>query len=307
MSFTGKQVHADCRDASINCDNNGPSLIQRDPSLVRFFLPTVCLMFVVGCTNEPAAKQMNTDQNTGQKNTEHNQEQTTPTRHSSTKSASNSSASDLKKKKEISVLFLGNSHSAPIPKLLAAIYAKKQPSVKTKFRTAPSFGFLAQQVKSKKTTDMIKSGNWDYVVLQAQKYSTTGKYTYPTDAAIELAEMAQAAGSKVLMYPEWSRKGVPDEYARIRKIHDGIAKETGARVAPIGECWNAAIDEYDIDGLHASDGNHASNLGSYLNACVFYSIIADDNPSLSTKDSSKVRNRLANIAWRETRESKDDK
>jgi len=286
-------------------------------------LAAICLLIVAGCFKEPVAKQMNTGQkNTGQKNTGQNNgaskntstslEQGKPAQQISSNSKSDRSTTDDAntddvKRKRIAVLFLGNSHSAPIPKLLAEIYAKKQPSIKTTFRTAPSFGFLAEQIHSKKTTDMIKSGKWDYVVLQAQKYSTTGKYSYPTDAAIELAEMAQTAGSKVLMYPEWSRKGVPDEYARIRKIHDGIAQATGAQVAPIGECWNAAIDEYGIDGLHARDGNHASNLGSYLNACVFYSIIANDNPSQSEKGTSKIRNRLAKIAWQETREMKNDK
>lgn len=209
--------------------------------------------------------------------------------------------SKTKSDESLSVLFIGNSHSAPIPLLLKQIFAHRRPELATNFRLAPGSGFLIDQMKQKSTTDAIRSGQWDYVVLQAQKYSTTGKYKYSTEGAIALAEMAKESGAKVLMYPEWSRRDVPDEYKRIRAIHDSIAEETGAVVAPIGEAWELAAKSTKCDLYHA-DGNHASELGSYLNACVFYSMFVNDCAVLSSdpaSDREKVDEQrlIAQAAW----------
>ena len=188
---------------------------------------------------------------------------------------------------EIRVLFIGNSHSAPIPRLLTGIFLRQKPETKTLIRTAPSFGFLADHAKVPQTLELIRKGNWDYVVLQAQKYSTTERYTYPTDGAMTLSKVASESGAEILMYPEWSRADVPDEYQRIKAIHDSIARKTGAKVAPIGEAWEEAIGRYEEKQLFASDGNHASEAGSYLNACVFYSMITGESPVRSGENRRK--------------------
>lgn len=196
--------------------------------------------------------------------------------------ASTASSADLR------ILFVGNSHSAPIPPLLKAIFAARQPDRKVFIRRAPGSGFLAAHADSADTRKLIRKGKWDIVVLQAQKYSTTGRYTYPTDGAITLSEIATESGASLIMYPEWSRKEKPDEYKRIRAIHDSIAKETGAKVAPVGEAWQIAINQFEQDDLYAHDGNHASRSGSYLTACVFYALIAGENPELVSDDQKQT-------------------
>lgn len=214
--------------------------------------------------------------------------------------SSGESIDDLKDA-DLRVLFIGNSHSVPLPKLLQEIYARQQPSKTTCFRKLPGMGFLVDQLRSPGTTDAIRDGEWDYVVLQAQKYSTTGTRSYPTSAAIELSAIAKEAGAKVLMYPEWSRRDVPDEYIRIRAIHDSIAEATGAVVAPIGEAWEAAaeLSSIEFETLYAFDGNHASKDGSYLNACVFYALMAGESPEESESESgdATVRVQLERVAW----------
>ena len=189
---------------------------------------------------------------------------------------------------DLRVLFIGNSHSSPIPLLLTRIFKRQQPGLKTFIRSAPSFGFLVDHANSKKTLKLIRTGNWDFVVLQAQKYSTSGKYTYPTDGALMLSKIATESGAKIVMYPEWSRQGVPEEYQRIKSIHNKIAKKTGAQVAPIGEAWETASATLDAKKLYAPDGNHASKQGSYLNACVFYSMITGESPIQAAESKSRA-------------------
>ncbi len=178
---------------------------------------------------------------------------------------------------DVSALFIGNSHSYPIPQLLTEIFERQKPDLTVLIRRAPLSGFLVNHLEGKTTAKWIEKGPWGHVILQAQKYSTSGKYEYPTDAAKTLSKLAKKMNARVIMYPEWSQRDYPDEFKRIRLIHDSIASETGAKVAPIGESWQSIAEISDNDDLFAADGNHASKLGSYLNACVFYSLITGES------------------------------
>ena len=179
-------------------------------------------------------------------------------------------------KPSVSALFLGNSHSSPIPPVLTELFAQHCPSVQVKFHKAASSGFLVEQARSDYVKKEITQSKWDYVVLQAQKYSTTGKYSYPTDGAVALAELAKKQGAKVILYPEFPREGV-DEYSRIRAIHESIAEKTGATVAPIGEAWSLAAEQVGESTLYAGDGNHASQQGSYVVASVFFRMLSPES------------------------------
>lgn len=185
--------------------------------------------------------------------------------------------------------------------MLNEIFQRQLPGKVGLAHRVSTYGFLADHVKRKSTRDLIQLGSWDFVVLQAQKYSSSGKYTYPTDAAIELARLAQAQGSKVIMYPEWARRDVPDEYARIKAIHNSIAEKTESQVAPIGEAWDRVQEAQPKLNLYAVDGNHASELGSYLNACVFFGMVTGKSPqrpaSEADTDEQQQSRHLEQAAW----------
>jgi hypothetical protein len=222
------------------------------------------------------------------------------------------SRDDETKIQSIRVLFIGNSHSAPIPALMKDLVKRLRPDQKAHFGVVRSSGFLAEQAESATTRTTIRTGKWDYVVLQAQKYSSSGKRSYPTDGAMKLSELATKAGAKLLMYPEWPRRDAGgDEYGRIKTIHLSIAEKTGAMVAPIGEAWVKAAASNPSLSLYARDGNHATQDGSYLNACVFYSLLFGESPvsetSKSPKGLFKSHKALEEAAWSAVEECKSEK
>ncbi len=207
---------------------------------------------------------------------------------------------------DISILFIGNSHSAPLPKMLANIFKAHDPKLTTCIHAAPGYGFLDDHAESESTIELLQRGPWDVVILQGQKYSTSGKYTYSYDGSFELSRVAKENGSRIIMYPEWSRREEPDEYLRIDKIHQEIADKTGAEVAPIGITWVRAAETGNKLELYAEDGNHATEFGSYLNNCVFFSMLTgkpvprwslqpDDSPLPSAKP--EQLDLLADAAW----------
>lgn len=178
---------------------------------------------------------------------------------------------------DLSILFIGNSHSAPMPEYVARIASRHRPGRRVLCSVVEAHGFLIEHMKRKKTLDAITLGPWDYVVLQAQKYSTSGRYKYGHEGAVALTKLASENGSKVVMYPEWGQHGNTTEGRRVHELHENIASLTGAMVAPVGLAWDAALDRQPDLQLHAPDGNHAGELGNHLTAAVLYArIIGED-------------------------------
>ena len=182
-------------------------------------------------------------------------------------------------KADISILFIGNSHTSShrlpriIKRLIVAGDKEKKVFVYSKIN-----GHLADHWNHGETRKAVSIEKWTYVVLQAQKYSQSGRYHYPHDAAIQFTKLAHQQGSKVIMFPEWRQRGRLDEGKRVHKLHEKIAAQTGATVAPIGLAWDRALKDHPELKLHAGDGNHCMPKGAYLTACVFYAVLTGKNP-----------------------------
>ncbi len=72
------------------------------------------------------------------------------------------------------------------------------------------------------------------------------------------------------------------------------------------EAWDAASATCERGELYASDGNHASSDGSYLNACVFYALITGESPEANSdrlEDSSSIARQLELAAWKAVKEA----
>ena len=176
----------------------------------------------------------------------------------------------------IKVLMMGNSHTTPIPELLHKIFAKARPDVRLTVEQAPGYFFLIDRINQQSTFDLLESEDWTHVVLQALKYSSTGRYTYPTTGAEVLIDKTNEIGAVPIMFPEHPREGNSWESNFLYELHSGVAVEHPACVSPIGFVWEDFMNKSDLS-LHHSDGNHATQAGSFLTAMViFQTIMADE-------------------------------
>lgn len=179
---------------------------------------------------------------------------------------------------EITVLMMGNSHSSinELPRQLDSLLrAGLGRSVAT--AEAPGWMFLDQRLADPASMQLLQSRRWSVVVLQAQKYSTTGRHRYSTREAEELVRRARGQGAWPVLFPEWPRRGVA-ETARIYDLHAGIAGAAPACVAPVGQAWDLAAQRLPGVVLHAADGNHATPAGSFLAALMLYTTITGSSP-----------------------------
>lgn len=186
------------------------------------------------------------------------------------------------------ILFIGNSHTASLnmPKTVQKMLNKRQSKQKV-FCESRIDRFLSDHLARKTTVELIEQGEWDVIVLQGQKYSTSGKYSYPIDAALELTKLANKHGAKVIMFPEWGQKENIDEAKRVHALHESIVKKSGASIAPIGLVWDAAIEQFPDWDFHAPDGNHCNALGAFLTALVFDQILSNQFPDLNKADKNR--------------------
>ncbi len=173
------------------------------------------------------------------------------------------------------LLFMGNSHSAAnhLPQLVTTLIKQDGRNKGANAFNAPGWYFLDERLDDRYSYDYLKGRKWTHVILQAQKYSTTGQYFYPTDAAITWIQRTKQQGAIPILFPEWPRKGNFEEGQRVHNLHVGIAMTEPACVAPIGLAWDLAIALDPAINLHAADGNHSNLAGALLSAFVFYQVI----------------------------------
>ena len=180
---------------------------------------------------------------------------------------------------DVTLLFMGNSHTSNhnLPGMVAAMVRAARTGRTVSATEAPGWMFLEERSVDPASLDLLDRRRWSFVVLQAQKYSTSGQFFYPIDGAVTLAQRARASGAVPVMFPEWPLRGVP-ETQRIYDLHVSIARIAPACVAPIGQAWDLALARHPAMVLYDADGNHSAPAGAFLAALVIATTITGTAP-----------------------------
>jgi hypothetical protein len=180
---------------------------------------------------------------------------------------------------DISLLFMGNSHTSfnDLTAMVADMVRAGKPGMTVSSVEAPGWMFLEERVHDADSLNLLRSQDWSFVILQAQKYSTSGQFTYSTEEAKELIRLSRVQHAVPVMFPEWPRRDVI-ETQRIYDLHVSIAQAEPACVAPIGQAWDLALARDPTLPLHAADGNHSAPAGAFLAALVLYATITGLSP-----------------------------
>jgi hypothetical protein len=201
----------------------------------------------------------------------------------------------------ITVLMMGNSHTSAnqLPQQLEALLRAGLPGKSVSVVVAPGSMFLDERLTDRQSMDLLRSFNWTAVVLQAQKYSSSGQFSYSTAEAESLVRETRSVNALPVLFPEWPRRGVP-ETETIFALHVSIARQQPACVAPVGQAWDLARTRMPALSLHASDGNHSNVAGAYLSALMLYATITGKSPrglpNLSTGVDRDMQDQLRAVA-----------
>ena len=203
------------------------------------------------------------------------------------------------------ILFIGNSYTSRnnLPRLVACLAAAAEPPHRVDFALVAAGGAsLRRHWNSGQPEELLHSQTWDYVVLQEQStlpLKNRGRYH---ENVRLFAGLIADRGAKALLYLTWSRQAAPQtQDALTRAVYD-IARESKARVVPVGPAWHAAMREMPELQLYTSDGSHPTAAGSYLAACMFHATLFDeeangDSVADTLKLDRAVAHSLQTVAW----------
>lgn len=190
------------------------------------------------------------------------------------------------------VLFIGNSFTMnyQMPKKLERIAKREGESLFTAQVTTGGKDW-AFHAKNPQTFEMIKSEPWDYVVLQALSYEPLYAEHQLKEKTLKYGEIIidsvrrHHPNAKIMLFMTWGYKdGIYIEHERtsieykemqerLQKQYNRFGELYKVAVAPVGKVWEKTRAQYPTYELYSDDDYHQNELGSFLIASTFYSMI----------------------------------
>jgi hypothetical protein len=170
------------------------------------------------------------------------------------------------------VLFIGNSltYTNDLPGTVAAMALAAGDTIQTQTVAAPNLALIDHVAGQTNAVEAIKSGHWDYVVLQ-QGPTPLPLYRDTLILATKWLQPyirdAGARSAQLMVWPSATKRATFDEVRRSSQL---AAKAVGGVFLPAGEAWRAAWSAGPRIALYGPDGFHPSELGTYLTALVVY-------------------------------------
>ncbi|NNJ54910.1 MAG: PKD domain-containing protein, partial [Bacteroidia bacterium] len=205
------------------------------------------------------------------------------------------------------ILFIGNSYTAynNLPSLVKNVAWSAGDTFLVQSHTPGGSRFLSH-AGNPQVYDLIRSENWDYVVLQGQSQEPSwpdgqvASDVFPY--AKQLCDSIRSINSCTvpLFYMTWGRKNGDAQncanwppvctykgmdsilYSNYQKMGDN----NGGEVSPVGAVWNYLRLNSPALELYSADQSHPSLKGSIAAAFTFYSAISRKDPSLITYSTS---------------------
>ncbi|NQU25321.1 MAG: SGNH/GDSL hydrolase family protein [Candidatus Nealsonbacteria bacterium] len=177
------------------------------------------------------------------------------------------------------LLFIGNSHTYynDMPAQLAFLAAAAGRTVVVDSHVEGGCT-LQQHCEQTGAIERIGSRAWDVVVLQEQSTRPLEDPQAMYRSARILHAEIEKCSAETVFYLTWAQQDRPATQDAINEAYHAIAKELGARLAPVGVAWHNAMAANAELILHAADGRHANATGSYLAACVFFAVLLGQSP-----------------------------
>jgi hypothetical protein len=176
------------------------------------------------------------------------------------------------------ILFIGNSFTARnnLPGLIADLAAARGFSIDQQLLSIGGASLRTHWNKGEAPA-AIKSGRFDYVVLQEQSTLPIKNPARMRENVLLFDGVIRGAGSKTALYMTWARKHAPENQRDIAEAYESIGREIDATVIPVGVAWQRFMHHHVSPVLHDKDQSHPTIAGSYLAACVFVRALLGQN------------------------------
>lgn len=183
--------------------------------------------------------------------------------------------------RNVRVLFIGNSYTYAddIPWITRQLAASANDgcSVETDMVAFPG-ATLRMHWEKGDVIAKLRDSKWDFVVMQEQSMVPLTNPAEMRRYARLFAHEIHLNSATPVLFVTWPRKHRPELQTRITEIYTATAKDIKALLAPVGPTWEMVLAKDSNLELFHQDGSHPSPLGSYIGACVFYSVFCKKSP-----------------------------
>lgn len=197
------------------------------------------------------------------------------------------------------VLFIGNSYTYVnnLPQLTSDLSTNTGKTLLFDSSTPGGYSYGMHSTDAN-TLAKIRQGGWDAVILQEQSQIPTIDYyrynsMYPAAEQLRDSIRTYSPCARIMTFMTWGRRFGGQQCANgycspafidfnhmqdsLMSAYVEISGIIGASCAPVGMAWRKALEDTAVV-LHATDNSHPALNGSYLAACVFYSMLWDASP-----------------------------
>lgn len=179
------------------------------------------------------------------------------------------------------MLFIGNSGTFywDIPKTVAALInaSASKWQVETEAMTSGGKTFRWHWERDE-VRERIKSGGFDYVVLQDATKGATDKPDEMREYGEKLIRAVREAGSKPLLYAYYGPlAAAPENWDRALALYTELSRAHQATLVPTLVALRDAMSERPEENYHNPDRHHSGMHGAFLFASCFYRVLTQES------------------------------
>lgn len=210
----------------------------------------------------------------------------------------------------LKVLFIGNSFTArnDLPGLVERIASAAGKGLEHRLISVGGASLRAHWNKGEASRE-IDLGDYDFVVLQEQSTLPIKNPNRMHENVRLFDRHIKSAGAKTVLYMTWARANAAATQDAITDAYTSIAEEILATVIPAGVAWQELRAKHAAPRLYDKDGSHPTLAGSYLAACVAFSVLFGISPAglnvalegISQADAQLLQAAATCHRWRGTR------
>ncbi len=214
------------------------------------------------------------------------------------------------------VLFIGNSYTyfnGGVNAVLDSLITEATPnsSFSSQVYARPAYT-LKDHFRDDSLIHIINSQEWDLVILQEQSsrpiMHSSEMYRY----AKRLNTIISKTQAKTGFFMTWGRENDSSMINELSFVYNLIGEELNAEVFPVGIAFKNVLELHPTINLYSKDGSHPSYAGTYLSACVFFSLLLKESPEgltyfpFDSSLSNETIKDLQRMAWKTVTEYRND-
>ena len=150
---------------------------------------------------------------------------------------------------------------------------------------------------------MLEVYDWDAVVMQGHSLEAVDEERRPglEAAAEKYAGLIRDEGAEPFIFMTWAYRDRPEMTPVLNSVYSALGQRLDVTVAPVGLAFAEAIETIPGVDLFDPDGFHPSRAGTYLAACVFYTVLRESSPvgnAYTAGLDDDLALELQQVAWR---------